>query len=69
MYFDLTPSAFRRVGDDAIGNFRVAGVWTVQEWSHNITNTKNTGIFNGFTNLELIKFKVPVIYLATGCVS
>jgi hypothetical protein len=39
-YSELTPSAIRRDGDDAIVIFRVAGVWTVQEWSHNMTNTK-----------------------------
>jgi hypothetical protein len=40
LYYELTPSAIRRDGDDAIIIFRVAGVWTVQEWSHNMTNTK-----------------------------
>jgi hypothetical protein len=30
---------------------------------------KNTRIFNGFTNLEQIEFKVPNIRLVTGCVS
>jgi len=33
-------SAIRRDGDDAIVIFRVVGVWTVQEWSYNITDTK-----------------------------
>ena len=28
-YYELTPSAIRRDGDDAIVIFRVAGVWTV----------------------------------------
>jgi hypothetical protein len=40
LYFELTPSAIRRDGDDAIAIFVVAGVWTVQEWSHNMTDTK-----------------------------
>ena len=40
LYFELTPSAIRRDGDDAIVIFGVVGVWTVQEWSHNITDTK-----------------------------
>jgi hypothetical protein len=39
-YYELTPSAIRREGDDAIVISRVAGVWTVQEWSHNMTDTK-----------------------------
>ena len=30
---------------------------------------KNTGIFNGFTNLELIGFKVPMVCLVAGCVN
>lgn len=40
LYFELTPSATRRDGDDVIVNFRVAGVWIVQEWPHNMTDTK-----------------------------
>ena len=40
LYFELTPSAIRRDSDDVIVNFRVAGVWPVQEWSHNMTDTK-----------------------------
>jgi hypothetical protein len=40
LYIELTPSATRRDGDDMIVNFRVAGVWTVQEWSHNMIDTK-----------------------------
>jgi hypothetical protein len=31
LYFELTPFAIRRDSDDVIVNFRVAGVWTVQE--------------------------------------
>jgi hypothetical protein len=31
---ELTLSTIRRDGDDAIVIFRVAGLWTVQEWSH-----------------------------------
>lgn len=53
LYFDLMPSVIRRDGDDAIGNFRVAGLWTIQEWSHNMTDTKNTGIFNEFTKFRI----------------
>ena len=30
---------------------------------------KITGVFNGFTNLESIEFKVPMVCLVTGCVS
>jgi hypothetical protein len=33
-----------------------------------MTDTKIQGIFNGFTNLELIEFKVPIVCLVTGCV-
>jgi hypothetical protein len=43
LYFELTPSAIRRDSDDVMVNFRVtwlAGVWSVQEWSHNTTGTK-----------------------------
>ncbi|ELR09113.1 hypothetical protein GMDG_03693 [Pseudogymnoascus destructans 20631-21] len=40
LYFELTPSAIRRDSDDMIVNFRVARVWSVQEWSHNTTDTK-----------------------------
>jgi hypothetical protein len=40
LYIELTLSAIRRDGDDVIVNFRVAGVWAVQEWSHNMTDTK-----------------------------
>jgi hypothetical protein len=40
LYFELTPSVIGRDGDDVIVNFRVTGVWTIQEWSHNMTNTK-----------------------------
>jgi hypothetical protein len=29
LYYELTPSAIGRDGDDAIVIFRVAGVWTV----------------------------------------
>jgi hypothetical protein len=39
-YYELTPSTIRRDGDDAIVIFRVSGVWTVQGWSHNMTDTK-----------------------------
>jgi hypothetical protein len=28
-----------------------------------------TGTFNGFTNLESIEFKLPMVCLVTGCVS
>jgi hypothetical protein len=31
LYFELTPSAIRRDGDNVIVNFEVAGVWSVQE--------------------------------------
>ena len=35
------PSAIGRDDDDdVIVNFRLAGVWTVQEWLYNITDTK-----------------------------
>ena len=37
-YSELMPFGIRRDGDGVI--FRVAGVWTVQEWSHNMTDTK-----------------------------
>mgnify|MGYP001603146372 CR=1 FL=1 len=37
---ELTSSAIRRDGDDVIVNFRVAGVWAVHEWSHNMISTK-----------------------------
>jgi hypothetical protein len=40
LYFELTPSAIRRDGDDVVVYFRVAGVWTVQEWLYNMTDTK-----------------------------
>jgi hypothetical protein len=40
LYFELTPSAIRRNGDDVTVNFRVAGVWAVQEWLRNMTDTK-----------------------------
>ena len=66
---ELTPSAIRRDGDDVIVVIRVAGVWTVQEWSHNMTDTKIRGIFNGFTNLESTEFKVPIVCLVIGYVS
>jgi len=65
----LTPPIIRRDGDDMIRKFRIARVWTVQEWSYNMTDTKNTGIFNRFINLELIKSKVLIVRLAIGCVS
>jgi len=34
-----------------------------------MTDTKILGIFNRFTNLELIEFKVLIVCLVTGCVS
>ena len=34
-----------------------------------MTDTKIREIFNGFTNLESIEFKVPMVCLVTGCVS
>lgn len=34
-----------------------------------MTDINFTGIFNGFTNLELIELKVPMVCLVTGCVS
>jgi hypothetical protein len=40
LYYELTPSAIRRDSNDMIVNFRVAGVSSVQEWSHNVTNKK-----------------------------
>lgn len=38
LYFELTPSVIRSDGDDVIVIFRVAGIWTVQELSCNMTN-------------------------------
>jgi hypothetical protein len=40
-----------------------SGVVTQHNWH------KNTGIFNGFTNLKSIRFRVPIVCHATGCVS
>jgi hypothetical protein len=40
LYFELTPSAIRCDSDDVTVNSRVARIWTIQEWSHNTTNTK-----------------------------
>jgi hypothetical protein len=34
-----------------------------------MTDTKIWEFFSGFTNLELIEFKVPMVCLVTGCVS
>jgi hypothetical protein len=38
LYYELTPFAIRREGDDAIVIFGATGVWTIQEWSHNMTD-------------------------------
>jgi hypothetical protein len=65
----LLPSAIRRDGDNAIVIFRIDGVLTVQEWSHNTTDIKIQEYSIDFTNLESINFKVPMVCLVTGCVS
>lgn len=40
LYFELTPSATRRDGDDVIVNIGIARVWTVKRGLHDINNTK-----------------------------
>ncbi len=40
LYSEITTPIHRRDGDDTIMIFGAARVWTVQKWSHNMTNTR-----------------------------
>jgi len=62
-------SAIRREGDDVIAIFEVAVAESVQEWTHNMTDAKITRKFDALTESDSLEFEVPMICLATGCVS
>ena len=68
-YSELMHSAIRGDDDDTIVIFRLAGVLTVQEWSHDMVDTKIQKFSADSQYLESIEFKVPMVCFVTGCVS
>ena len=68
-YSELASSAIRREGDDAMVNFRIDRIQTVQEWSHNITNTKLQEFSVDLQIQNQLNSKYRWFCLVTGCVS
>ena len=50
-------------------NFRAGAARYVQDWVHNMIDAKPLEISNVLIKLESLEFKVPIVCLATGCVS
>ena len=55
--------------DDAIVIFRINRLGSVQREAYNTTKVKIIDVLFLFANLQALKSEVPVVCLATGCVS
>ena len=62
-------SANQGSGDDVNVIFQVADVRSLQQRPQHATDIKKKGDFYAFTKSESLEFKVPIVRLATGCVS
>ena len=52
-----------QLGDDVIIIFGAARARSVQDWAHNMTDTKLREKFDALTESESLEFKVPTLRL------